>query len=268
LFFICFFYNTNSALADIKLTFGNPKQAGLVDIEIKRRGITPITIQDIEIPEGATGVGKATIIENKITGDNKIPPEKVVLQDNMITIIGGERVKILRDSTGETTKLSTVNGQRPKRGGVKGESIQTSGILSGKDINNQQSVFTTSLGFITPSKNVSVRSRISFLELPTPRDHNSWLRAIFYSLQGKLPSEYQNNLHLTFYDENEIEEITFDFPEDTLADTGFMEHGTTDIFAISDIDLESVPVPEPITILGTGLVVGLMPILKKQLKTK
>ncbi|MGK7934098.1 MAG: PEP-CTERM sorting domain-containing protein [Microcystaceae cyanobacterium] len=249
---------TTKALADIRLTAGTPKRAGIIEIRITGTGGRgSVTRKKITIPRGTTAVGKAELIDNALNRANtKVVGNKIFFPR------GVKKFQKLRDTTGETTKLKAVKKQKAKEGRVDGSFIETQ-RLSGVDDLGNESTFFASLGFETKSETILASSQLLFSELGGS-DIDDWLSSIFTDLQGQLPEVYQPNLSLDL--NNDF--ISFIFPDELLPSSGSIANGTTDINASSSLELEVQSTPEPnsiLTLLSLG-VLGTGVTLKRKIK--
>ncbi|MGB5768838.1 MAG: PEP-CTERM sorting domain-containing protein, partial [Crocosphaera sp.] len=122
---------TNKALADIKLTTGTPAKAGVIIIKITLNDGRMKTV-NVTIPEGTTSTGKATLINNAFQQGLPFALPPLEQMGNMLTfpkIV--DKFEKLRDTTGETTRLAAVNGQKAKKGQIDGEFIEIASVLAG-----------------------------------------------------------------------------------------------------------------------------------------
>ncbi|NET44749.1 hypothetical protein [Okeania sp. SIO2B3] len=266
---------TNKALADIKLTTGEPEKAGLIRARVTF-GDGSITEVEVNVPEGTTSVGKAILLQNAFLNPPNIPnpngPGQIKQRGiqtqrmgNMLTFPGNIDVfEKIRDTTGETTRLEAVNRQKAKEGQIDGSFIEIASSLSGLDSSGNESEFVASLGFETPSENVSVSSQFLFSDLGG-NDIDDWLSTIFIDIQQQLPTIYQSDLSLDLIND----EISFVFPENILLGSGFIANGSNDLNVSSSLDIEVEKIPEPtftLSFLALGTL-GAASTLKRKLKS-
>ncbi|MFN5972257.1 MAG: PEP-CTERM sorting domain-containing protein [Microcystis sp.] len=136
-------------------------------------------------------------------------------------------------------------------------------ILTGLDGSGNVATYQNSFGFSTDIGEFTADSLISASDLPS-LDVDSLLTTIFNNLFADLPSEFQSNLSLDLVSDT----ISFVFPENSLAGTGFLEVFMSDTGAIysTSFAIESVPEPSStISLLALGTL-GAASTFKRKLK--
>jgi hypothetical protein len=124
----------------------------------------------------------------------------------------------------------------------------------------EESAFTASLGFRTPSESVFAESQLLFSQLGGS-DINDWLSTVYDDLARQLPAAYQPRLSLDLV--NDV--ISFSYPTEDMLDGGFISNGTTDINASSSLQI-STEVPGPLPIFGVGAAYGYSRRLRQRIK--
>ncbi|WP_260442126.1 PEP-CTERM sorting domain-containing protein [Microcystis aeruginosa] len=252
------FLFSSEARADIKLTVGKPERDGNFTVGIQPP--KPTKIITIPIEKSDTPEKKAEKIEKAIEAEINIDIQR---DGNMLTFPKTVKKVSLADSTGQDQSLETAEGQKPKKAKLDGTLINPlQPTLSGLDDNGNESIFRASLGFKTALDNIFISSELLFSELGGD-SIDDWLSATFTDLQQQLPTIYQSHLSLNLSDD----EISFDFPSNTLPNSGFVRNQATDTNGGTSLEIE-VDVPEPSSILSLLALgtLGAASTLKRKLK--